>query len=99
MRTQRACHETLASVQSRLASQAARRLFSKAMIASLVAKLALNSRSRRSAYKEKSRNIAAALRICPILFRIWSDHECRRWVVCLKNGPALHWRRLEEAIQ
>lgn len=90
--------ESRTSIRSNLASRAAQLLFSKAKLASRIAKLALNSGSRRRAYEEKHRKIAAALRVCPSLFQIRYDYACRRYVVHLKNGPALHWKRLDEAI-
>ena len=76
--------------------RAAGALFEKARLASRVAKVAFGG-GKRIAYAVKHRCIARSIELAPLLFRLRSDLECRRYVVASRFG-ALHWMRLDEAI-
>ncbi len=79
-----------------LKERAAGVLFEKARVASGVAKVAFE-RGRRIAYDVKHRCIERSMKLAPFLFRMWSDVDCRRYVVASKFG-ALHHTRLDEAV-
>jgi len=77
------------------APAAARLIFSKARLASDVAKAARDARSRHLAYEVKVRLLDAALRVSPRLFRRFPDPRSGRWVFRMGNGEAIHGRMME----
>jgi hypothetical protein len=87
-------NRTFACIVRDAAPEAARRLFSKARIASHVAKAARDRRSREIAYEVKDRILEAALRVDPRLFRRFPDRSAGRWVWRVSGGEATHGRLL-----
>lgn len=87
--------KTFREIVSDTAPEAARLMFSKARLASNVAKAARDGRSRDLAYGVKVRLLEAALRVSPRLFRRFPDPHCGRWVFRMGNGDAMHGRVME----
>ncbi len=89
--------KTFNEIMQETAKEATSTLFSKARMASEVAKIAFTNKGRDTAYDMKHKLLDTAVELSPNEFRRYKDEHTGRWVIVYRKKEAIHGRKLNES--